>query len=113
MSNPMKNLTVISLEEFVRDFYWTMNWSCTGGFIGLHDVVMDYNIVSTSVMYEMDKCIRLAEKWHNKIINNMDLFEVFIEEADYYSKRYKAGNDSKDIDRLMGVSKHIERWLNE
>lgn len=112
IDNPMKNLPFIYLGLDNRIFCWNMSFGVTGGFIGLHDIKNDYNIVSTPVKELMPDIIQIAEKWHQKISENLETFRLYIQDIDDKLYFYKQFNHMGDFEKFEKACANLESWLN-
>lgn len=114
--NPMKNLTIIGIPHFERDFRWELSYDCCGGFIGLRDMKNEYNVYSTGVIYELDKLIETAEKANQKILNDIDVFKTYIAAMDMYIAITKKLMDIKKFNesysKIEELASSFEKWVN-
>lgn len=114
--NPMKNLTIIGIPRFERDFRWELWYDCCGGFIGLHDTKNEYNVYSTVVIYDLDELIKVAEKANQKILGDIDVFKTYIAAMDMYMTFAKKQMNVKKFhevyNKIEEITKSFEEWVN-
>lgn len=109
----MSELSCISIGEniFDNDFYWDLYWGINGGFIGLKYHNKDYNIWSTKICLDFDKCKEIALKANKKILDNIDVFKKYILEIDHVHNTHL--NKDSLYENLIPKIKELEKFIDE
>jgi len=110
MKNPMSNLSF--LQDYSREYTlrWELYFSCTGGFIGLHDSKVDFNVYSTPVMYNLEEVIKIAEHAHKKIESEYPFFHHFLK---HIRNNAFCNKGIGEFSKLKNACDNLEEWLNE
>lgn len=112
MHNPMDGFQMINFKNKPR-FRWNLDWGESSGFIALHDPCNDYNIFSTGVSDDFEKCKKEALCVQDKILNHNNEFIARVTVINDLLQEYRFYAKSGDFKSFNNECIKLQNWLLE